>query len=82
MELHKEPSNINEQVEYIYNFFLPEIERKGVELTFHNSLANDEAIITTDREKVFSILTNLVKNAIKYTEEGNIKFGYVKKIIS
>ncbi|WP_339886751.1 ATP-binding protein [uncultured Flavobacterium sp.] len=79
VELHNELSNINEQVEYIYNFFLPEVENKGVKLSFHNSFSNDEAIITTDREKVFSILTNLVKNAIKHTEEGHIKFGYIKK---
>ena len=35
-----------------------------------------EAIIQTDREKLYAILTNLVKNAIKYTKEGGIEFGY------
>uniref|UniRef100_UPI0030EFA2B7 ATP-binding protein n=1 Tax=uncultured Flavobacterium sp. TaxID=165435 RepID=UPI0030EFA2B7 len=79
MEMYKQLSNINEQVEYVYNFFLPEVESKGIKLSFHNSFPNAEAIITTDREKVFSILTNLVKNAIKHTEEGTIKFGYIKK---
>ena len=34
VELHNELSNINEQVEYIYNFFLPEVESKGVKLSF------------------------------------------------
>jgi signal transduction histidine kinase len=32
--------------------------------------------IRTDREKVYAILTNLVKNAIKYTNRGSIEFGY------
>ncbi|PIV62435.1 MAG: hybrid sensor histidine kinase/response regulator, partial [Bacteroidetes bacterium CG02_land_8_20_14_3_00_31_25] len=37
------------------------------------------AIIKTDREKVYAILINLVKNAVKYTSEGTIEFGYIKK---
>ena len=46
-------------------------------LSFRNSLPAKEAIITTDREKLYAILVNLVKNAIKYTEKGTIEFGYV-----
>ena len=33
-------------------------------------------MIKTDREKVFAILTNLIKNAIKFTNKGFIEFGY------
>jgi len=46
---------------------------------FKNSLTTKEAIIKTDNEKVYGILTNLVKNAIKFTYEGSIEFGYEKK---
>jgi len=35
-----------------------------------------KAIIKTDREKLYAILTNLVKNALKYTEKGSIELGY------
>lgn len=38
-----------------------------------------DATIRTDSEKVYSILTNLVKNAIKYSKEGTIEFGSVKR---
>ncbi len=69
-------SNINEQIEYIYTFFKPEVENKGMHLVFNNSLAAKEALIETDREKIYAILTNLVKNAIKYSNEGSIEFGY------
>ncbi|TEW70625.1 HAMP domain-containing histidine kinase, partial [Gramella jeungdoensis] len=40
-----------------------------------------QATIKTDREKVFAILTNLIKNAIKYSDEGSIEFGYVLKTV-
>ena len=79
MEVELTNSNINEQVEYIYTFFKPEVEEKGVELHFHNELPSEQAIVTTDREKLFAILTNLVKNAIKSTNRGTIEFGYQKK---
>jgi len=76
MKLYMKESNINEQVDYIYTFFKPEVEAKGIQFSFKNSLPAKEAIIKTDREKVYAILTNLVKNAIKYTEKGSIEFGY------
>ncbi|MDP2721752.1 MAG: ATP-binding protein [Bacteroidales bacterium] len=79
MEVNISESNINEQIEYIYTFFKPEIEGKGIQFIFKNHLPFSKAIIRTDREKLFAILTNLVKNAIKYSEKGTIELGYDKK---
>ena len=79
MEVNLEESNINEQIEYIYTFFKPEAETKGITLSLINTLPLKEAIVKTDREKVYAILTNLVKNAIKYSERGSIELGYTKK---
>ncbi|NWJ50268.1 MAG: response regulator [Bacteroidetes bacterium] len=67
--------NINEQLEYIYTFFKPEVEGKGMLLQLHNSLQLNEAVIETDREKIYAILTNLVKNAVKYSDNGSIEIG-------
>jgi PAS domain S-box-containing protein len=71
--------NINDQTEYIYNFFRPEVEGKGIHLSLKNSLPPDEAVVRTDRKKIEAVLTNLIKNAIKFTEKGSIEFGYVLK---
>src|SRR5664280_308104 len=60
-------------------FFKPEVEIKGLQFLFKSSLPTNEAIIKTDNEKVYGILTNLIKNAIKFTYEGSIEFGYEKK---
>jgi PAS domain S-box-containing protein len=77
MKVDIRDSNINEQIEYIFTFFKPEVEAKGMKISFRNSLPAKEAIIKTDREKLYAILTNLVKNAIKYTNKGSIEFGYI-----
>jgi len=77
MKIDLSETNINQQIEYIYTFFKPEMQAKGIMLSFRNSLPAKEAIITTEREKLYAILVNLVKNAIKYTEKGTIEFGYV-----
>jgi hypothetical protein len=76
MKTEIQESNINGQIEYIYTFFKPEVEAKGMKLSLRNALPSKEAVIQTDREKFYSIFTNLVKNAIKYTNEGSIEFGY------
>ncbi len=76
MKVVMNESNINSQIDYVYTFFKPEVERKGMNLILGGCLPDKEAIIRTDREKLFAILTNLVKNAIKYTNEGSIEFGY------
>jgi CheY-like chemotaxis protein len=72
-------TNINEKLEFTYNFFKPEAENKKLLLSFKNSLQSNEAIIKTDNEKIYGILTNLVKNAIKFTNAGSVELGYEKK---
>jgi len=76
MEVSLSETNVNEQVEYIYNFFKPEVEKKGVRLILRKGLSSDQSVINTDAEKLYAILTNLVKNAIKFTNDGTIEFGY------
>ena len=68
--------NINEQIESIYTSFKAEIEKKGIEFSYKNALPDSEAIINTDSEKIYTVLINLVKNAIKFTNKGSIQVGY------
>ncbi len=79
MEVNIEESNINEHIKYIYSFFKTEIEAKGIQFSIKNALPSKEIMLKTDREKVYAIMTNLVKNAIKYTEKGSIEIGCKKQ---
>ena len=79
MKVNISETNINEQMLYIYTFFKPETERKGLQFSFKNAFSNKNAYIKTDIEFIYAILTNLIKNAIKFTILGGIEFGYDKK---
>jgi PAS domain S-box-containing protein len=72
-------TDINKTNELIYRFFTKEAAHKGLHFSYKNSLPSNRATIQTDNEKINAILTNLVRNAIKFTQEGSIKFGYKKK---
>ena len=79
MGIDIEETNLNEKIEFTYKFFKPEAENKKLQLLYKNGLPTNEAIIKTDNEKVYGILTNLVRNAIKFTFDGSIEFGFEKK---
>ncbi len=65
-------TDFNERVEELIHFFKPEAEKKGLELIVDQFLPFTAKNITTDQNKLDSILTNLIKNAIKYTDSGTI----------
>lgn len=69
-------SNLNNQMENVYNMLKPEAEAKHLKFSFTNAFPLDKAYIKSDKEKVYSIIINLVKNAIKYTDKGAIEFSY------
>ncbi len=79
VDVRKSVTNINEQIEYIYTFFKPEAEAKGLKLSVTNLLQRKNETILTDREKLYAVLTNLIKNAIKYSHWGEIELGCLRK---
>ncbi|MBV5315486.1 MAG: PAS domain S-box protein, partial [Prolixibacteraceae bacterium] len=78
MKVDNHETNVNELLEFVVDFFKPEVEAKGMQIILGNTLSERESIIMSDREKVYAVLTNLVKNAIKFTKDGSIELGYEK----
>ncbi len=76
MDIQLSETNINNQLQFVYDSLKLDAERKKLTLSFTHALPENEAIFTTDSDKLYGILSNLVKNAIKYTDKGTIEFGY------
>lgn len=79
VDVHLEPVNIVPLVEDTCNLFSVLAQKKGLEL---KKIINDSDIcIHIDVNMLNSILTNLINNAIKYTESGSVTIK-VQKINS
>jgi signal transduction histidine kinase len=79
MQLSISKTNINDQLQTIYAFFKPEADSKRIKLIYKNGSPVEETIIETDAQKVSAIQTNLIKNAIKFTQSGFVEFGFEKR---
>lgn len=63
--------NLNDELQDLYHFFHRETSNKQIALILNSS--NHHLHIRSDRNKLLSILTNLIKNAIKFTNRGKIE---------
>ncbi|OYT17097.1 MAG: hybrid sensor histidine kinase/response regulator [Bacteroidetes bacterium 4572_77] len=75
VEVVKMEISINKLLDEQYDFFNPEAESKGLELIYYPTLSAGEAFIITDKHKLEGILSNLIKNALKFTKHGKVTFG-------
>ncbi len=67
--------NVDEMIEYYYESFKQETKLKGLKFDISLEVSENLSTIKTDRGKLESILANLIKNAIKFTEKGGIEIG-------
>ncbi len=71
-------THINKQLQDLHAFFRLQTEKKGLMLVCRPGLPDTKDTIETDETKLIQVMTNLIQNALKFTHEGQIEFGYRK----
>ncbi|MFH1121079.1 MAG: PAS domain S-box protein [Bacteroidota bacterium] len=72
-------TNINELLHVVYLQLISKATEKNLNLSYTKSLTDTQAQIMTDETKLSQVLTNLVSNAIKFTENGEINLSYIRE---
>lgn len=79
MDVHLGETPINQTLNRVREIFLPQANANGVKITTSYFFPNGEDNITTDTNKLNQVLTNLVSNAVKFTDNGTIHISYAIK---
>ncbi|MFP3860856.1 MAG: PAS domain S-box protein [Bacteroidales bacterium] len=77
--ISEEEFNLNQFLNEIYTVISNELKQAGkseLDLYLRNGLKEDDANIISDKTRLQQILFNLLNNAVKYTREGFVEFGY------
>ena len=79
VKLKEEKTHLNNFLFDLFAIFDIKAKENQVSLYRHKGLSNERSIILTDSIKLHKVLSNLLENALKFTREGQIKFGYELK---
>lgn len=75
LRIKKEVFNFNDILSNCLKYYGPEAHQKGLALINKNDGETTSYLVDTDKEKLASVVNNLVQNAIKFTDKGTVEVG-------
>lgn len=75
LKLFIEPVNVNRLLAYLHSLFKFQTDAKNLTFEMKPGLNEGQSVVKTDPERLKQILSNLISNAIKFTNQGAISFG-------
>lgn len=79
IELDIRDTDINQLLDNLNDFFVMESEVKDIKLIVKKPENSEHLLVETDKDKLYAVLSNLVKNALKYTDKGSVEVGCLLK---
>ncbi|MDD2287152.1 MAG: HAMP domain-containing sensor histidine kinase, partial [Paludibacter sp.] len=76
VQLSEEVFNLNQLLEELSSCYNNLAKAKGLSFYLEKGESNQKSGILSDKTKLTRILTNLLENALKFTDEGSVLFGY------
>ncbi len=78
---NKQEFSINSVMDELYAYFQNLVKNSGknIKVDMRKSLRDNECVINSDPQRIRQILNKLLANALKFTEQGTIEFGYFEK---
>ncbi len=80
VNLYNKSFDLNRVLDDLFEIYTLKIKglQKDIVVTFNKELPDEKVEIIADEVRVKQILSNLIDNAIKFTETGTIKINYIK----
>ena len=76
IKAEENPVCLNDLLHELHTVFNIRATNKNLSLVLKNELTNQKSTILTDQNKLNKVLSNLLENALKFTDEGYVELGY------
>lgn len=69
-------TNVIEAFEEVISLFKERAAKKNIDLIFKKANSNEIYLVLMDKSKFMRIITNILDNAVKFTEKGSVELDY------